>query len=80
MRFTPKLPIVIVDTLFQVENIFIEAKPYFIQSDDATTYSSAAKCWDTLEQRRQCCGNFGPDDWLSVYLTNSSNYRELIVF
>ncbi|VDK41413.1 unnamed protein product [Taenia asiatica] len=56
----------------EVENIFIEAKPYFLQSTLSMSSSLAAKCWHPMESTRQCCGCLGAEDWLSDYPANKT--------
>ncbi|KAL5104789.1 hypothetical protein TcWFU_010109 [Taenia crassiceps] len=56
----------------EVENIFIEAKPYFLQPTLPMSSSLAAKCWHPMESNRHCCGSLGADDWLSDYPANET--------
>ncbi|KAL5963696.1 hypothetical protein TSMEX_008572 [Taenia solium] len=56
----------------EVENIFIEAKPYFLQSTLSMSSSLAAKCWHPMESNRHCCGCLGAEDWLSDYPANET--------
>ncbi|CDS36594.1 expressed conserved protein [Echinococcus multilocularis] len=61
--------------LTEVENIFVEAKPYFLHSTLLIASSSAAKCWYFMESSRHCCGSVGAADWLRDYPTNETHLQ-----
>uniref|UniRef100_A0A5K3F340 Tetraspanin n=1 Tax=Mesocestoides corti TaxID=53468 RepID=A0A5K3F340_MESCO len=48
----------------EVSNIFVEAKPFYLQTSSDVSESAAARCWLPLESDRSCCGARSVQDWI----------------